>query len=561
MRSHSTTLLALLFALTGCFGEGVMSSGVRGDLAGAPGGPTGDDIEGGGVITAAKVCTPEERDPGVTPLRRLTRFEYDRVVKDLLGVSATPAPNFEPESELLGFDNDATLIIPPELAGQQVNAAEELANAFDVSKVLPCDPSQLGADACGLRFIERFGLRAFRRPLDPSEVDTYRKLFDAGRAGEDFHAGVRLVVQAMLQSPHFLYRPEVRSLGQLGAVVRLDPFELASRLSFFLWSSMPDDELLAQAGDGRFANANDVMREARRMLQDRRAKETVQKFHKHWLELHKLDDLAKDAQLYPQFAAAKPLLQEEAERFIESIFFEGGTATDLLKAPHTYRNQALAGYYGEPGPATSNFVKVATNPTQRAGVFGLGAFLAVQSGPVATSPVLRGVFVRRHMLCGNLPDPPPDATAAVKPPDPSLTTRERYAQHSTDPACAGCHKLIDGIGFGLEDFDTLGRRRTTENNKPIDASGWLVGAAEADGDFVGGAGLGQKLAEAEVVRGCMVKQWFLFTHGRSETPLDKCSVQHVGEQWKHHGYKMEELLVALTQTDAFLKRRVAEVTP
>jgi hypothetical protein len=544
-------------------------------LGGCTGGIS-DKGAGSGTQTSA-LCGAGVGDPGPAPVRRVTRLEYDNTVRDLLGTSQRLGAGFPPEEVRFGFDNDAAaLSVSPLLAEQYLDAAEVLAaEAVDTNwaALVPCDPATMGADACGQQFIAAFGQRAYRRPLDDDDTAVLTAVFDAGNA-TDFKTGVRLVIETVLQAPKFLYRieqglpptefdvvvptPDVAA-GAMAKVVRLDDWEMAARLSYMLWRSMPDDELFAAAQAGRLESPDGVAAEAARMLADPRARGMVTNFHDQWLRIGEVDGVEKDAGVFPAFTpAVAGLLRTEAETFLDYVVWDGdGTLAAALTAPYTFVNGALAQYYGMTGasiPTGDDFVRVDVDPSRRAGFLTQGGLVALLSKANQTSPVQRGKFVREQLLCDDLPPPP--AGVDITPPELSatLTTRQRFEQHSADPSCATCHHLMDPIGLGFERFDGAGMLRDTENGQPIDASG-RIDDADVAGPFDGVPDLAGKLAASGQVRDCAVRSWFRYGYGRGETAGDACTLQALQQAFAQ-GNRIQTLLVALTATDAFLYRRV-----
>jgi hypothetical protein len=319
---------------------------------------------------------------------------------------------------------------------------------------------------------------------------------------------------------------------------------------------MPDDRLFAAAEAGQLATSTDIAAEAKRMLDDPKARQAVANFHEQWLDYNRLVSVGKDAALFPEWSpAVGDLMHKETAAFIEDVIFQGtGDLTSLLTAPYTFMNADLAKFYGVPGPTGQALVKVQLDPAQRAGIMTLGSLLTINAHSNQTSPVHRGKLVRELLLCDQMPPPPPDVMITAPEPDPKSTARERFAQHSAAPACKGCHDMMDPLGFGFENYDAMGRFRTLENGKAIDASGTIT-QSDIDGTFVGVVDLSKKLAASKDVRNCYTAQWFRFAFGRGETDLDSCTLSSVGTAFAAKQGNIKELLVAFTQTDAFLYRR------
>lgn len=522
-----------------------------GSRPGTPGAP------GGG---AALTCVPGEVRPGPpSAYRRLTRLEYDNTVRDLLGDESQPARAFPPDEDGLGFDVGAT--VSPLQLELYMRTAETLAASAverNLARLVTCSPAN-GDDACAARFIEQMGRRVYRRPLSDRQKASLLALH---RGADTFADGVRLVLQAMLQSPYFLYRIErgdPATLEPARNVVALDGYERATRLSYLFWSTTPDDELFAAAEAGRLATPDEVAEQARRLIADPRARTTMRDFFFQWLELD-LEGLSKDERVYPELDdTLRGALRGETERFVDHVLWtEEGSLSALLTGTTTFVDAALADLYGIDGVTGRELVRVELDPRERGGILTLASVLATHARPDQSSPVLRGKLVRERLLCQPMPPPPEDLIVVPPDLDPGLTTRERYRQHSADPACSGCHRLMDPIGLGFEHYDALGRYRETENGLAIDATGEVFATDEANGAFDGAVELGRMLAESDDVRRCVTSQWFQYAFGRSVTTEDACSIERAQETLAASGDDLRELVVALTQTDAFLYRTIAE---
>jgi hypothetical protein len=537
----------------------------EGSLSGGEGGPGGPDgmTPGMGSAGSNGVVGPQGSDcstprPGAAPVRRMTRAEYNNTVRDLLGDTTKPAQGFALEEEALGFNNNAAnLVTSAALAEKYMLAAEGIAERATAagSSTLGCDPVAMGNEACAKHFIESFGKRAFRRPLTPDESAMLLAQYTAGITDGDFATGIQMVIETALQSPAFLYRVEMGVAGVAGAAVRLTDWETASRLSYLLWGSMPDEALFTAAEAGKLTAPGDIEAQARRMLDDAKAHDAVENFHEQWLDYDRVANVGKDAATFPDWTAEiGSLMHEETRRFMDdAVFGASGGIDALLTSPATFLNAKLAAFYGVTGPTGEAFEKVSLDATQRAGVLTLGSLLSINAHSNQTSPVHRGKLVRERFLCANIPPPPPNVMVKAPEPDPNSTTRQRFAQHSADAACKGCHSLMDPVGFGFENYDGMGRYRTMDGALAVDASGELT-ATDVDGTFTGVVGLAEKLAGSNDVRKCYETQWFRFAYGRGETDSDACSLSAIDTRVQAAGGSIKELLVALTQTDAFLYR-------
>jgi hypothetical protein len=486
----------------------------------------------------------------------LNRAEYKSTVTDLLGVNTAVANTFPPDNAGLGFTNNADVLsVTNLLAEAYMTASEGLATAAvaNLTTLLPCDPVKAGEDVCAKQFISDFGLRAFRRPVSAAENASLLTLFGTGKMGGAFADGIELVIEAMLQSADFLYRVEKGDpTAAPDAVAPVDHYEMATRLSYFFWGTMPDKALFDAAGASKLGTSGEVETQVRRMLADPKAKLAVGNFHSEWLNIGGVAGADKDKTLFPEFTdAIRVGLQQEASTFVDQVFWNDGKFETLFFAPYSYMNKQLAGFYGVTPPNSDTFVKVDLDPKQRAGVVTLGALLAANAKPNQSSPVLRGKFVREQFLCQQLPPPP--ANLVIVPPEvkPGSTTRERFAVHEKDPTCASCHKMMDGLGVGLEAYDPLGRWRTLDQGLPVDSSGTIIATRDADGTFNGGAELATRLGKSAEVRECMVRQWFRYANGRSEIEGDACTLSRLYQAFDDGGHDMRELRVKIALSDAF----------
>ena len=495
-------------------------------------------------------------DPTNSTIRRLTNWEYDNTIRDLLGDTHGESQNFVPDAEVEGFDNNASVQgVTVLIAEQLVDAAEAVADraATDMNQLLGCDPGAVGEDICAADFIGRFGQRAWRRPLTSGEQDRLLTFYSGMKARYDFQSGIRLVVAAMLQSPHFLYRVELTPAGaKEDELVALDSWQIASRLSYLIWGSMPDDALFNAAAADELQTAGQIEAHARRMLDDPRARATVRHFAAQWLDLELLDMAQRSD---PRWNPSLPgLLRDETETFFEKVTFdESGDLTMLLTSSHSYLNADLAAFYGVSGPSSTTFERFDFAADERAGFLTHASFLTVNARSDETSPVHRGKFVRTRLFCQKLPPPPNNVDTTLPATQTGVTTRDRLEQHSSDPACSGCHEMMDPIGFSFEAYDQIGVIRTEEQGVPIDASGELI-RTDVDGAFYGAVELADRLASSDQVAECVRNQFFRFGYGRAESDTDAAVLADLDARFAAAGRNMQELLVALTQTQAFLYR-------
>ncbi|MEM7158547.1 MAG: DUF1592 domain-containing protein [Myxococcota bacterium] len=533
------------------------------------------------LLVAASSCGGEDPDegisigdPGPSPLRRLTRLEYNNAVFQIFGDTSQPALAFAPEETALGFNNQASaLVVSPLLAEQFLTAAENLAVKHSptiLATLASCANATSLDGGCTTQsqaWIRSFGKEVFRRPMADDEVTEWFAVFSDGTAldgGFDALSGVELVVAGMLQSPHFLYRVEFgRNEPNAEGIDELSPHEMATRLSFLFWNSPPDRILIDAADADELRTPEQLEQQARRLLRAPRAREAVRNFHRQWLELEKVTEvlagIGKDTEMFPDYDPdILPLLQQETEGFFEFAVFDADATLDtLFTAPFTIVNQPLAEFYGfdAPGATEEQFVRVELDPARYSGFLTQAGLLALYAKPNRTSPVHRGKFVRERLLC-QIPPPPPDVVPEAPDVDISQTTRQQLEQHKTDPLCSSCHQMLDPLGLGFEHFDAMGRWRDDENGLPIDASGEFIATTDIDGAFNGVVEFGAAMGGSQQVRDCVTTQWFRFAHGRGETDADDESLALVREAFARSEFRIQELLVALTQTHAFRYRRV-----
>ena len=507
--------------------------------------------------TTTEPLPPPPEDAGVTActtasiapraLRRLTADEYDAAVRALLGTTATPGRGF-PREEGAGFSTTAAAQTPsPVLSQAQLDAAEALAAEADLATLLPCAVD----DACAPSFLRAFGRRAFRRALTDEEATRLETFFTTVRQTEDVDTAYRMLLEVFLQAPQFLYALESRTPGPLPAE------QLATRLALFLWAAPPDEALLDAAASGALDTADGVAAQARRMLDDPRARDGVRRFHLEWLGVSTLPGVSK-ASTFTTFELLKPSMVEEVARFGAWATLDDGNVSSLFTARTTFVDPPLGELYGFTGLAGDGFRQVSLANRQRGGLLTLPGVMASWAKAEQSSPVLRGRFVRERLMCETLV-PPPGNVMVTLPPPTFGTARDRLTQHSSDPYCAGCHKLMDPVGFGLEKYDAIGAFRNDENGRVIDAHGEIVGSKDLDGTFDGALELGAKLSTSPAVHACVARQWFRYALSRHEADADACSLEHIDTAFASGN--LRELLVAIAASDAFRLAAPEGATP
>jgi uncharacterized protein DUF1592/uncharacterized protein DUF1588/uncharacterized protein DUF1595/uncharacterized protein DUF1587/uncharacterized protein DUF1585 len=510
-------------------------------------------------------------------VRRLTHSQYNNTVRDLLGDYSQPANRFPQEDFVDGFKNQLTAQgMPPLLVETYSTSAEKLAlNAFrigDVNGLVPCKPSSVPPsidDKCRDAFIRQFGLKAFRRPLSDDELQRYATVFTAqAKSTRKFLEGARVVVEAMLQSPNFLFHVE----GGLDG--KLVDYDAASRLSYMLWNTTPDAALFDAAARGELHTADGRMKAARRMIDDPRSKQALEEFFDEWLRFDRVENAvkARAADFTPEVAAA---MAEETRTLLQYLVWNDKNFMEALTADYTFVSSDLAALYGIPAPQGEFEMVKFPASAHRAGILGHGSFLASTAGPTATSPTARGIFIRERLLCQHVPPPPPGVNQNLPEPTDANTARTRrqlMTAHVENPTCASCHRLMDPIGFGLENFDAIGVWRDKETialpgrgqgggggrgrgNRvvlPIDTQGEIAGIPNST--FSDARQLGKILAESPVCQKCIVRQMFRYSYGRLETAADEPTIEEIFTRFKDSGFLFKTLLVALVESPEFLRR-------
>ncbi|MEO8592609.1 MAG: DUF1592 domain-containing protein [Candidatus Solibacter sp.] len=426
-------------------------------------------------------------------------------------------------------------------------------------RILVCRPStSADEEPCAKRIFTELARRAYRRPVKDTDVAALLRFYKQGRQTGAFDDGVELGLRALLTSPEFLFRIERDPAGAAsGTVYRISDLDLASRLSFFIWSSIPDDELLESAAQGKLRNPAELARQTRRMLADPRAKTLVDNFAEQWLYLRNLAAVTPDVRLFPDFDDnLRQSMRQETEFLFESIMREDRNVLDLIRANYTFLNERLAKHYGIPDVYGSRFRRFTFGPGDpRGGLLGQASILTVTSYATRTSPVLRGKWILANLL-GNPPTPPPPNVPTLKEnPDPAkvLPMRERMAEHRRNPACAGCHQMMDPPGFSLENFDAVGAWRTTENGVPVDTSGSLPGGNSFDGP----AGLRQAiLNRPDVFVGTLTEKLLTYALGRGIEPYDAPAVRRIVQAARDDDNRFSAIVLGVVNSTPFEMRRV-----
>lgn len=537
------------------------SSGTTNASTGGASGSSGTSGNSGSAGTASVDCQTTALEP--TSLRRLTRFEYANTVKDLLKVDPSPVSDMPADEVSNGFDNDSGVLTVSSLhAEKYVLVSETLAKAAvqNLSALTTCDATAMGEDACALAFAKSFGRRAFRRPTTANDEQALMAAYAAGRTGGSYAEGIEVMIRAALQAPDFIYRLETTTPANTTAVlVPLSQFELATRLSYMIWASGPDDALLDAAQNGALSSKDQVAAKAREMLNDPRAKLGLGNFFSEWSGVTRLSITTKNTTLFPNYSDdLRDAMARELPAFMQYVLYQGDhTLRTLLTSQVAFVSGPLGSVYGLSNAPTGTTPTLVTLPESqgRSGLLTQAGFLSVQGHPDQTSPVLRGKFVRAMLLCDPVSPPPPTVNTSLPTAAQGATARERFSSHATG-SCQGCHSLMDPIGFAFENFDAMGQYRTTDNGETIDASGVIntPNDPSLEGNFVGVRGLAEKLVNSSQVSDCMATQWFRYSSGRLEAEPDSCSLAQLRGKFSSSGGDLVELVVGMTQTDDFWYR-------
>ncbi|HZY85246.1 MAG TPA: DUF1592 domain-containing protein [Gemmataceae bacterium] len=504
-----------------------------------------------------------QKDPGRVTLRRLNRAEYNNTIRDLVGIDFRPADDFPADDVGYGFDNIGDVLsLPPLLLEKYLTAAEKVvAKAFAdpaARKRIMTVPFE--NEEAARRILRAFAERAYRRPVNNEELGRLVRFVElAQKNGDNFEAGVRLALEAVLVSPHFLFRVELdRRPNDPRSVRDLNDFELASRLSYFLWSSMPDDELSRLARQKSLHKPDVLEAQVRRMLKDPRARALTDNFAGQWLQTRNLKSFTPDPGRFPGFdEKLRAAMRQETELFFESVVREDRSVLDFIDADYTFLNERLARHYGVPGVKGEAFRKVTLTGAHRAargGVLTQATVLAVTSNPTRTSPVKRGKWVLENILGTPPPPPPPGVDELKEGKDVELkgSLRQRMEQHRAEPGCATCHQRMDPLGFGFENFDAVGAWRDKDGKHAIDPSGVLPNGQS----FKGPAELKVILkGRTDAFARCLAEKLLTYALGRGVERSDRCAVDEIARNLAREQYKFSALVIQIVKSDPFQKRR------
>lgn len=523
-------------------------------------------------------CDCDNPDPGRVTLRRLNRFEYNNTLRDLLGVRVRPADDFPADDIGYGFDHIGDVLsLSPTLLEKYLAAAEralleawpaeaatnQTASAaptgFERRYVLPV--WQAADPLAGAReSLRQFARRAYRRPVTDAEVERLIGLIQRSQqAGDSFQESLRAAFKAVLVSPHFLFRGETPAPTATaeGKPVPISEHALAVRLSYFLWSSMPDDALLAEAERGTLRK--NLAAQTRRMLQDPKADALVTNFAEQWLELRRLAQITPDPAAFPEFTEElRAAMWMETAAFFRAILREDRSVLEFLDADYTFVNETLARHYGLKGVSGPEFRKVSLKGTPRGGLLTQASILTLTSNPTRTSPVKRGKWVLDNLLGAPPPPPPPNVPELPEHGELHGTLRQRLEQHRADPMCSSCHARMDPIGFGLENFNAIGGWRTRDGQEPLDTTGQLT-SGENFKDSIELRAILRKKKKDDFLR-CLSEKMLTYALGRGLEYYDRCAIDKITANLPRRGHKFSTLVLEIVNSVPFQYRRAENPT-
>lgn len=557
-------LLALLAAPACYTGLGPAGSGAaEATAAGGDGSSDGGGAEGGASDTGTG--EPDRPDPAIGDLhtaigvRRLSKFEYGNTVRDLLGVvGAEQGLADEQKVEYLSNNAHAKQLGLAELETFSRAAEQAAAAAVPMMSLAPGCTSATADAACVDAWLPGFLRRSFRRPVTADEIARYGGLFDARvTAGDAPSDAVQLVVEAVLMSPHFLYRPELGTAGP-GQEGPLAPYEVASRLSYLLWGTMPDDALLDAADADTLADAEQIAQQAERMLVDPRAQDGIVRFVSEWLGTDTAQVVKKAAEVTAGLPATlQQDLEQETRRFVyDAMLGKSPSLTTLLTSSSSFANETVASIYGVEGVSGAEFRAVELDPDTRRGILTQPLLLAAHTKESGFSVVQMGRFVRERLLCQEVPPPPPnvDTTLDDTPESAGLTYREHLTQLTGEGSCNACHKLLNAPGFAYMGFDAIGRVMTEDLlGRPLDTHGTLTALDGVDVEFDDLAGMVDAIADSQAVRGCFARRYLEYAFGRTLAPEDVALYHRLAAGLEAGDGEFPAFVAALVLSDEFAR--------
>ncbi len=581
LRSPSPLVAALLCACAGaaaCDGKvGDVHSGAAGTSGGGGlggvGGVGGVGLSGGGGSGTGGAASADPYVPA--RIRRLTNAEYDASVQALLGTTLAPSAKFSfppdarqgPANSPAGpaFTVNDAQRVDPVLADKLDAAAQALVSEArgngKLAALSPCANPTSGGEACAKTFLQTFGAKAYRRPLGDDEVTKLvsgaTSAYHVAADGYTYNDGIDLLTRILLQSPAFLYLTELGDPGA-GGMFTMTSNEIASSLSYLLTSGPPDDTLLGNAASGMLGSPDGREAEARRLLATTAGRARFVRVVREWLGIDDVAHREKAQSVYPDFAGAAASMETESRAFIDEVLTNStGTLAELLTADWTIVDAPLAAVYGVTSAGAGK--RTSLTGVKRRGILGQSAFLSVFANTNSSHPVFRGVAIMRRIACLTIKDPGALGFVVSFPAaDASKTTRARFEAHAAAAECANCHKVIDAFGFTLENFDGMGKMRTTENSQPVDTRVTIAAGSDLDGTYADSVELANALAQSESVKTCLARQIFHSTAARSDASIAGAEDAFLGV-WRQlpaaQQGRLADVLIAFVRSPQFVQRR------
>jgi hypothetical protein len=556
--------LVLGLSLSACTAslDGTSAGGGANTSSGGNAATSGANSAGGNGTAGSAPGNPDPGSPiQAAPTWRLTNLEYDNTLKALLGVTNTTP--LDPDGARAGYR--AGLVAGDATVQAYYDAAVAAAAQVDVQKLAPCDAGAVaaGGNDCAAQFVDAVGPKAFRRPLDSDTRAGLLALFGGISGQFGYEAGIRGLVEQLLQSPYFLYHLELEEQAQGAGAVKVAGYSMASRLSYLIWGSMPDDALFAKAADQQLDTPEQIEAEARRLLADPRAHTGLYNFYEQWLRADRLKPVkgGKYQGVYDDAMRASILASFDAQ-VDASLWAPQNAVQVLLTATQVFANEQTAALFGLSGIKGSALQLGNVDPAERIGILSHPAIMGALATEDGTHPIQRGVFVWDQLLCQDLPNPPPNVPVFPGVP-PNASVRQAFETFTSPALCQGCHVRINPVGFLFENYDTLGAyTKTDDNGQPVVAASTIVGAVGLDNapdatinvPTASAVELAKNIAASPSVAQCLVKQLYRYTLKRQETDADVATIDTLASAFAGTAQTLPELLVGLTKTEAFSHR-------
>ncbi len=490
---------------------------------------------------------------------RLTPQQIENSVQDILGISSIFASNFSEGLDVLGYSNNSDMSNYTDSffsSLEQAATQASLAALSVKSTLLSCSSGNTSNSSCVESFIKTKGRLFFRREITSTEVEKLMAIYDSTKTVANSDSAFQDIIRAFMVSPSFIYRTEIGGTSTNGNYL-LSGYEIASLLAFSITNAGPDAELLEKAKLGNLQTSAQIRSAGEGLLNSSKASRGIRQFVSEFLGIKKLNLVIKSPSVINNFSdALKNDMKEETLRFAENVVSSGGSLSTLYSAPYTYLNSRLASHYGvnAQGASNTNFVKVQPSGVETSGILSQGSVMSMFSSASEPSPIKRGKFVREKLLCYPLPDPPP-GVPELPDLDPNLSIRDRFALHSSAAQCMGCHGLMDPIGFGMLNYDPVGRFQGSDGGGPINNSGEIKDGGDATGSFFGPAQLGSLLGSSKIAGACFATNYFRYSLGRGNYQSDRCEIAQINKSFFESNMSLKEAILATVSSEAFRTRR------